>query len=615
MKARKILFAASLAVCIAAVCCACGSSGSDVTNTSAVKSMISDYSQDSSALTFSKAKWKYDSSNDVYYRIGIGYCSDPATTSYETMGIYVPGKYMTGKKNSDGTYTCTVSDKGKVKGYTASTAPIVFPVNTPGYSAQAAPASYSYSNIKKYMKAGFVYVEAGMRGRANGTGSNKFAGGAPWGVTDLKAAVRYYRFNSSKLPGDTDSIFTFGHSGGGAQSSVMGASGDSSMYFDYLTSIGSAMYDKDKNYISDAICGAMCWCPITALDQADEAYEWNMGQFSSSGTRSSSKWTSLLSDDLAGEYASYINDLKLQDSSGNELTLEKSSSGIYLKGSYYDYILKVIQKSLNNFLQDTSFPYTASASQTNAGMAVSAPSGMSGSAPSGMSGTSGKSSSGSSSGSADGKTYKTAKAYIKSLNSDVTWIKYNEDKNTVTILNLRGFVKTCKTASKDVGAFDALDRSQAENDEFGTVKHDTLHFDANMSKLLTDNASKYSKKSGWKSSYVSAYKKDRAYKDSAGHKSAYRMNMYNPMYYLCSYYDGYGTSDVAKYWRINTGIEQGDTALTTETNLALALKQNDSVKSAALTTVWAQGHTQAERTGNADSNFIKWVNKSLSSND
>jgi hypothetical protein len=91
--------------------------------------------------------------------------------------------------------------------------------------------------------------------------------------------------------------------------------------------------------------------------------------------------------------------------------------------------------------------------------------------------------------------------------------------------------------------------------------------------------------------------------------------MYNPMYYLCSYYDGYGTSDVAKYWRINTGIEQGDTALTTETNLALALKQNDSVKSAALTTVWAQGHTQAERTGNADSNFIKWVNKSLSSND
>lgn len=27
-------------------------------------------------------------------------------------------------------------------------------------------------------------------------------------------------------------------------------------------------------------------------------------------------------------------------------------------------------------------------------------------------------------------------------------------------------------------------------------------------------------------------------------------------------------------------------------------------------TVWGQGHTQAERTGNADSNFIEWV-KSL----
>jgi hypothetical protein len=46
--------------------------------------------------------------------------------------------------------------------------------------------------------------------------------------------------------------------------------------------------------------------------------------------------------------------------------------------------------------------------------------------------------------------------------------------------------------------------------------------------------------------------------------------MYTPLYYLLQSYAGYQTSTVAKYWRIRTGISQGDTALTTEMNLALS---------------------------------------------
>lgn len=68
------------------------------------------------------------------------------------------------------------------------------------------------------------------------------------------------------------------------------------------------------------------------------------------------------------------------------------------------------------------------------------------------------------------------------------------------------------------------------------------------------------------------------------------------MYYLSDYYKGYNTTKVAKYWRIRTGINQGDTALTVETNLALALKQDSQVKSVNFATVWGQGHTEAERT-------------------
>jgi hypothetical protein len=203
------------------------------------------------------------------------------------MGIYVPGVYMNGTTKGDGTYTCTINTENKVNNYTAKTAPIVFPVNTPGYSSQAAPTSYSYNDISSYIKAGFIYVDAGMRGRDNGydeNGNLTYSGGAPWGVTDLKATVRYYRFNQNILPGNTDYIYTFGHSGGGAQSSLMGATGNSELYYKYLESIGAAMYDTNSNYISDAIRNAMCWCPITSLDYADEAYEWNMGQYSSSGT-------------------------------------------------------------------------------------------------------------------------------------------------------------------------------------------------------------------------------------------------------------------------------------------------------------------------------------------
>jgi hypothetical protein len=89
-------------------------------------------------------------------------------------------------------------------------------------------------------------------------------------------------------------------------------------------------------------------------------------------------------------------------------------------------------------------------------------------------------------------------------------------------------------------------------------------------------------------------------------------DIYTPLYYLVdnsTYYNGggSGSSDVAPYWRIRTGIEQGDAALNTELNLALALQNYSGVKSVDFETIWGQGHTQAEDTGDADANFISWV--------
>ena len=49
-----------------------------------------------------QSKWNYNTEDDVYWQVGISYCSKPADTQYETLGIYVPGAYMDAKENEDG---------------------------------------------------------------------------------------------------------------------------------------------------------------------------------------------------------------------------------------------------------------------------------------------------------------------------------------------------------------------------------------------------------------------------------------------------------------------------------------------------------------------------------
>lgn len=556
----------------------------------------------SEKLSIDMNNWNYDETTDIYYQIGLVYCADHEDTNYESCGIYIPGKYFNGQKNSNGTYTCTINDGGKVGNYTASSAPIVMPVNTPGYSSCAAPTSFNGDSIADYADAGFIYLDAGCRGRDNAE--------APDGVTDLKAAVTYYRFNGDVLPGDSEKIFTFGHSGGGAQSAIMGASGNSELYNTYLEDIGAAMVDKDGNLLSNAIEGAMCWCPITNLDTADEAYEWNMGQYS----RENSTFAYALSEDLAAEYATYINELNLKDPNGNTLKLEESDSGIYASGSYYDYMMEVTEESLNNFLADTSFPYTPSSNGMGA-MPTDEAQSNSGNMPTDEapsdSGAMPSSDVQSSESSDSSQTYQTAQDYIDSLNGNDTWIEYDSTTNTAKITSLEAFVKHCKNPSKSVAAFDDLNRSQAENGLFGLDANSSSHFDQILCDLLNNNSDKYSKYSDYSSDYASEYKSDLAKTDSLNNTIKTRVDMYNPMFYLCDYYDGAGSSDVAKYWRINTGIEQSDTSQCVDVNLYLAVNQKVGSDNVEFSTVWNQGHTQAERTGDSTSNFINWVNNCL----
>ena len=567
------------------------------------------------ALVLNNAGWSHDAVNDVYYQIGLSYVTSPAAPDYETLGIYVPGAYFTGTDNGDGAYEVTVNASGSINGFTSATAPVVLPVNTPGYASQKPPTQYSYESISEYMAAGFIYVHAGLRGKDSNADS--YVGNAPWGVTDLKAAVRYLRYNSASLPGSMDRIFVFGHSGGGAQSAVMGASGDSPLYTTYLEHLGAAMTFSDGTAISDAIAGVMAWCPITSLNVGNAAYEWNMGQFVSSGTRAEGTWTAAYSKDLAAAFAETVNGLGLTDSKGTALKLERSSEGVYLAGSYYDHVVAEITTSLNNFLADTTFPYTPSSRQM-AGMEPGGggggPSGQggtppSGEAPGGQNPGGGQPPGGESSGSST--TYNTVEEYIAYLNGETPWVTYDSASNTATITGLQGFVTSQKNPSKDVGAFDAPDRSATENIVMGKGTQG-LHFSKLSRDVLAANESTYSSLTGWSGDYAaSMWETDFATTDEVGGDVVSREQMYEPLYYLLKSQGGQSSSRVAPNWRIRSGITQGDAASTVEINLALALQALGGT-TVDFATVWGQGHTMAERSGDGTANFISWVKEASS---
>ncbi len=618
---RKIILAIVLGTSVALT--ACGSSASTETSvntaqetttesvgaedTTADDAESTDSAEETSDIEtnlskIDNTKWLYNEDDNVYYQLGIQYCENPADTEYEELAIIVPAAYMDATDNGDGTYTCTLNTTAEVNGYTAETAPIVFPVNTPGYSAQSPMTEYS--SASEYTDAGFIYVHAGCRGRD---------AGAPAGVTDLKAAIRYIRYNDGNIAGDMDSIFTFGMSGGGAQSALLGVTGDSELYDDYLEAIGAVMG------VSDAVLGSMGWCPITSLDSADEAYEWMMGT-----TRSGlSDEEQSISDGLTAAYAEYINSLGLTDAEGNALTLEESEDGRYQSGSYYEYMVSVIEESLNNFLADTTFPYDADSSSQghqagmgpdggnggpgggNAGPGNGAPGGEKPEGDMADNGATGEvdftaiddiSRTENSSGVTISGSFETAQDYIDALNANGTWVTYDEATNTATITSIADFAEAVKTSGKGIAAFDQLDESQGENVLFGYGDGEGAHFDSMLASVLSE----------LDSSYASEYEEDLSREDALGHTVDYRLKMYSPLYYLLSSSEGYGTSNVAKYFRINTGIWQSDTAVNTEANLVLALQNYGSDVDYSF--VWGQEHTTAEREGDSTTNFIEWVN-------
>lgn len=105
MKFQKLLLCVMFTLIGAALLTGCGSGGDE-----------------EQMPKIDMTQWQYNEEHDVYWQTGISYCAAPADENYETLGIYVPGAYMTGTENDDGTYTCQVNEEGSAGGFTGETA-------------------------------------------------------------------------------------------------------------------------------------------------------------------------------------------------------------------------------------------------------------------------------------------------------------------------------------------------------------------------------------------------------------------------------------------------------------------------------------------------------------
>lgn len=421
------------------------------------------------------------------------YVQNPVDTAYQKMNIYVPEEYFAGKS---------------INGYSVSTAPIFFPNQIGGYMPgrpastanrsmgmmappngelpkdmpkemrehmpPGGPAGFGGPKTNTVLEAlahGYVVASAGARGRTMKTGK------APAAIVDLKAAVRYLKFNDKNMPGDANKIVSNGTSAGGAMSSLLGATGNNADYEPYLKALGAAP-------ATDDIFAVSAYCPITNLDKADMAYEWQFNGFNTykkgepmAGPNATAQTLNAeqqqVSKDLAAAFPAYVNTLNLKDEKGNSLTLDQNGNGTF-KNLVKSYVI------------------------ASANIAI------------------------------------TKGAEL----SAHKWLSFSNGK--VTDIDWPGYI-TYMERQKTPPAFDALDFSSPETQEFGTETVDKQHF--------TSYGQEHSKVAG------------------STMADSQMIKMMNPFYYV-----GAEKTNIPQHWRIRHGSKDKDGSLATPVLLATLLQ-------------------------------------------
>ncbi|WP_427917933.1 subtype B tannase [Streptomyces sp. cg40] len=283
---------------------------------------------DHTTLTTTITTGSGDHTVTYHFYKAVTYVAKPVDAAYQSMNISVPveidGTAVDASRapimlaNIMGGYSSSSTNPATGVGYTG---PVIGGPGGGGNNAGEG-ATARQNNALYALANGWVVVEPGVRGRDNATADGTYFGKAPACIVDLKAAVRYLRFNSHRIPGNTDWIVSGGGSAGAALSALLGASGDSPLYHPYLREIGAA----DE---SDAVFATAAYSPITDLDHADMAYEWMFGTLPlGSGTALAQPYSTQLKD----AYAGYLRTLRLRGIKGY---------GTLTADNYADYMVEV----------------------------------------------------------------------------------------------------------------------------------------------------------------------------------------------------------------------------------------------------------------------------------
>ncbi|MDD4604106.1 MAG: hypothetical protein PHF97_09905 [Bacteroidales bacterium] len=335
---------------------------------------------ESQTLTFEGKTFKVRAYENIVY------VKSPVDTTCQKMNIYIPEEYFTGKS---------------INGYSAATAPIFFPNKVGGYmpsqpastknnpmgdrpplksemmppNGDKNPEAMSLRNggipamgfggpkqntVLAALSNGYIVASAGTRGRTSKNASGIYTGKAPAGIVDLKAAVRYLKFNDKNMPGDANKIISNGTSAGGAMSTLLGATGNNPDFEPCLKALGAAS-------ATDDIFAVSAYCPITNLDHADMAYEWQfygINTYRNGGPmqRNSNEASELspeqitVSKQLKELFPAYVNSLNLKDKKGTTLSLDNNGNGTF-KDLVKTYVVASAQNALNEGVDLSSFEF------------------------------------------------------------------------------------------------------------------------------------------------------------------------------------------------------------------------------------------------------------------
>ena len=441
------------------------------------------------------------------------------------------------------------------------------------------------------LSRGFVYINIASRSRgavaADGVYTDgPYQGKAPAAIVDAKAAVRYLRLNDAAMPGDANRIVVNGTSGGGAQSTQLGATGNSEDYFPYLQAAGAAGIDSNgKSSIKDDVFAIVAYCPIQDMGSADLAYEWMFNVLDSRALVSADQKSNLIKNasdaplirasnpdpagsiDMMNKFVAYQAGLGLKNESGAALTTDNMLAA--LQGEFK----KAAEKHLK-----AGKPFVAfGAYGDHAGNGVGGGSGS-----------------------------------VHYLNDYIA----TDASGTVTNLNLRNYLKFVSTQArlKAVPAFDQRGQSAAATGTATTDGAVTANYTGGESDLFGTPVQVYSNftEYGWNRNDGSKGADvqsgvglaNTGYTWAGNPQRAFLLNQYKLINALA--YVG-KTDGITPYWRIRVGARDRDTSFTVAYNLSRALKADTKVKDIDYGLAWDIGHA-----GNYDvREAMAWVDDAI----